>query len=214
MAWFTDNQNVVSIASGGSRVKDLQSLALEIFELCVTNCISLEMKRILRDLNTKADCLSRIIDFDDYTYTLNDDLFKMLDVRWGPHSVERFACSYNTKLARFTPGFICLEQKQLMHLLKIGNTRTIGYCLIVRAINYLKQCRAEGSIAVPVWKLSYFWTVLSRDGRHRSPFVHDWLLLPDHECLFVGGKAKNRFFGAKRLFFKVAALRVKFNVSE
>ena len=44
--------------------------------------------------------------------------------------------------------------------------------------------------------------------------MHDWLLLPDHECLFVRGKAKNRLFGAKRLCFKVAALRVKFNVSE
>ena len=101
-----------------------------------------------------------------------------------------------------------------MHLLKIGNTITIGYCLIVRAIIYLKQCRAEGSIVVPVWKSSYFWTVLSRDGRHWSPFVHDWLLLPDHECLFVRGKAKNRLFGAKKLSFKVAALRVKFNISE
>ena len=44
VAWFTDNENVVTIVSGGSRVKELQSLALEIFALCVTNCISLEMK--------------------------------------------------------------------------------------------------------------------------------------------------------------------------
>lgn len=102
MAWFTDNQNVVSIVSGGSRVKDLQSLALEIFELCATNCILLEMKWIPRDLNAKADCLSRILDFDDYT---SNYMFKMLDVRWGPHSVDRFACSYNTRLARFNSRF-------------------------------------------------------------------------------------------------------------
>ena len=44
--------------------------------------------------------------------------------------------------------------------------------------------------------------------------MHDWLVLPDHECVFVRGKAKNRLFGAKRLSFKVAALRVMFNVSE
>ena len=74
MAWFTDNQNVVSVVSGGSRVKGLQSLALEIFKLCVTNCISLEMKWVPRDLNTKADCLSRITDFDDCA--LNDDMFR------------------------------------------------------------------------------------------------------------------------------------------
>ena len=66
MAWFTDNQNVVSIVNGGSRVVELQSLAS-----CATNSISLEMKWIPRDLNTAADCLSRIIDFDDYA--LNDN---------------------------------------------------------------------------------------------------------------------------------------------
>ena len=103
VACFTDNQNVVSVVSGGSRVKVLQSLALEMFALCVTNCILLEMKWIPRDLNAKAVCLSKIIDFDDYA--LNDDMFRMLDVRWGPHSVDRFACSYNTKLARFNSRF-------------------------------------------------------------------------------------------------------------
>ena len=31
--------------------------------------------------------------------------FRMLDVKWGPHSVGRFACSFNTKLARCNSGF-------------------------------------------------------------------------------------------------------------
>ena len=44
--------------------------------------------------------------------------------------------------------------------------------------------------------------------------MHDWLLLPANECVFVRDKAKNRLFGAMRLCFKVSALRVKFNVSE
>lgn len=127
VAWFTDNQNVVSIVSGGSRVVQLQSLALEIFASCATNSISRETKWISRDLNKVADCLSRIIDFDDYA--LHDDIFRMFDVGWGPHSVDRFACNYNTKLARFTLGFISLEQKRLTHLLKIGNMRIIGWCL-------------------------------------------------------------------------------------
>ena len=86
--------------------------------------------------------------------------------------------------------------------------------LIVRVFNHLKLCKGEESIVVPVWKSSYFWTVLSQDGRYWSPFVHDWLLLSDHKCLFVRGKVKNRLSGAKNLCFKVAALRDKFNVSE
>ena len=53
------------------------------------------MKWIPRDSNHQADSLSRIIDFDDYS--INDDLFHMLDCKWGPHTVDRFACSYNAK---------------------------------------------------------------------------------------------------------------------
>ena len=61
------------------------------------------MKWILRDCNRQADSLSRIIDFDDYF--INDDLFHMLDSKWGPHTVDRFACSYNAKLSRFNSRF-------------------------------------------------------------------------------------------------------------
>ena len=115
------------------------------------------MKWIPRDLNTKADCLSRIIDFDDYT--LNDDMFRMLDVRWGPHSVDRFACSYNTKLARFNPRFYRPGTEAVDAFTQDweheNNWLLPPVSLIVRTINHLKQCRAEGSIAVPVWKTSY-----------------------------------------------------------
>ena len=96
MAWLTDNANVVSIVHARSKVTELHNLALGIFQVCVSFGISLEMKRIPRNLNANADHLSRIIYFDDYT--INNDVFQMLDSKWGPHTVGRFACSYNAKL--------------------------------------------------------------------------------------------------------------------
>jgi len=166
------------------------------------------MKWIPRDLNTGADCLSRIIDFDDYA--LNNDIFRMLDLRWGPHSVDRFACNYNTELASFNSRFY-QSGAEVVDVFtqdwKFENNWLVPpVSLIVRVINLC--------YVVPVRKSSYFWLVLSQDGRHWSPFVHDWLLLPDHKSLFFRGKAKNRLFGAKNLCFKAADLRVKFNVSE
>ena len=65
--------------------------------------ISLEMKWIPGDSNNQADSLSRIIDFDDYS--INDDVFHMLYCKWWPHTVDRFACSYNAKLSRFNSRF-------------------------------------------------------------------------------------------------------------
>ena len=89
VAWFTDNANVVTIVNQGSKVKDLQTLALAFFTTCLSLNISVEMKWIPRDINVKADYLSRIIDFDDYS--LNDGVFAMLGSKWGLHSVDRFA---------------------------------------------------------------------------------------------------------------------------
>ena len=91
VAWFTDNTSLVSIVHNGSRVEKLQSLALSIFHVCARSGISLEMKWIPRDSNHQADSLSRIIDFDDYS--INYDVFHMLDCKRGPHTVDRFACS-------------------------------------------------------------------------------------------------------------------------
>ena len=54
-------------------------------------------------MNYRADLLSRTIDFDDYT--INDDVFLMLDCKWGPHTVDRFACSYNAKFSRYNSIF-------------------------------------------------------------------------------------------------------------
>ena len=47
--------------------------------------------------------MSRTIDFDDYT--IHDDVFRMLDCKWGPHTVDRFACSYNAKVSRYNSRF-------------------------------------------------------------------------------------------------------------
>ena len=105
------------------------------------------MKWIPRDLNTVADCLSRIIDFDDYA--LNDDIFRMLDVRWGPHSVDRFACNYNTKLARFNSRFYQPGTEAVDAFTQDENNWLVPpVSLIVRVINYLKLCKAEGSIVM------------------------------------------------------------------
>lgn len=102
VAWFTDNNSVVSIVHNGSKVTELQSLALSIFNVCARHGISLEIKWIPRSFNYQADLLSRTIDFDDYT--IHDDVFRMPDCKWGPHTVDRFACT-KAKVSRYNSRF-------------------------------------------------------------------------------------------------------------
>ena len=61
------------------------------------------MKWVPRDLNSYADHLSRTIDFDDYT--INDDVFQILDFRWRLHTIDTFACSYMLSFPASIPHF-------------------------------------------------------------------------------------------------------------
>ena len=74
----------------------LQSIAVENFKLCMSNDFELKIAWLPRTNNEKADYLSRSIDYDDWS--LDRKLFKFLDNKWSPHSVECFACFYNAQL--------------------------------------------------------------------------------------------------------------------
>ena len=88
----TDNQNVVRIIKFGSMVKELQDIALEIFLFTSRRQIQLAMNWIPCDQNSQANFFSKIVDFDSFFH---------LKELCGPHSVNRFACSYTAKLPRF-----------------------------------------------------------------------------------------------------------------
>ena len=103
VVWYSDNQNVASILHNSSRKADLQLLALQAFHICLQFRISLDPKWIPRDLNSRADLISRHIDFDDYE--LYNAIFQGLDELWSPHTVDRFACNYNANLPRFNSRF-------------------------------------------------------------------------------------------------------------
>ena len=101
--WFSDNQNVVRIVQYGSRRPTLQAEALAIFSICVGSLIKIEPEWIPREQNKLADYLSRLVEYDDWM--LNPDVFCILDAKWGPHTVDRFANSVNTQLVRFNSRF-------------------------------------------------------------------------------------------------------------
>ena len=91
----TDNLNVVSILQYGSKKPELHKLALKLFEFCIKNNIQLHPEWIPRSENLSADFISKDIDKDDFM--LNPHIFAVADVRWGPHTVDRFI-SYRTKI--------------------------------------------------------------------------------------------------------------------
>ena len=95
---FTDNQGATEIVAIGSSKIHLQAVALDSFNLCLSNSIVLEAQWIPRLLNEKGDLLSRFVDKDDWS--INPSVFRVIDAKWGSHTIDRFAFYYNLQLPR------------------------------------------------------------------------------------------------------------------
>jgi hypothetical protein len=109
---YTDSQNAASIILKETKVYELQSLALTIFEFCAKNDRQIHTVWIPREKNTLADYLSRIIDIDNWA--ISTEFFHFLDELWDPHNMDRFANSNNAKTKLFNslywnPGSLGLK---------------------------------------------------------------------------------------------------------
>lgn len=97
--WFTDNKNVVSIVNKGSMKEDLQNIALDVYKFCLINGILLDIKRIPRSQNEKADFISNLKDANDWRVSYQ--IFEHLNSLWGPFEVDWFASDSNHKMKLF-----------------------------------------------------------------------------------------------------------------
>ena len=106
-------------------VKELQGTAFNVFLVTSQRQIRLNISWLPRDQNSQAGFLSKIVDFDDYS--LHDEVFH-LDNLWGPHSVDRFACSCNAKLPRFNSRLVQDGPELLTPSQGTGHLRITGWC--------------------------------------------------------------------------------------
>ena len=160
--WFTGNQNVPWIVSSGSSKGHLQSEALSIFNICCSRGISIEMERIPRIQNDKADFLSCICDSDDWGLLWNT--FQNIHLVWGPHSIDRFANYLNAKLPRFNsrfwnPGSEGIDSF-VMNWAGENNFVCPPVCLIPGVLLHMHNCQASGTLIVLLWHPAPFWPMI------------------------------------------------------
>ena len=99
--WNTDNKNVVTILTGGSMKPSLQYIAVQIFNYLIDHDIIIFPEWIPRQLNVRADLLSRQPYYDSDDWQISDVMFSILDNAWGPFTVDRFATDFNAKCVHF-----------------------------------------------------------------------------------------------------------------
>ena len=213
--WFTDNQNVVVILQVGSRKPALHEVALRVFSIAIEHQIRLEPEWVPRELNEKADFLSRIVDFDDWY--LNPGVFAWLDSIWGPHTVDRFADSNNCQLARFNsrcwnPGSEAVDTFTTDWWGE-NNWWCPPVTLVPRAISHAEVCMAVGTLIVPEWPASPFWPLLHPSAEEFAWFVVHMQELPLSDSLFLPGLSGLTLFHGEMPNTRVFAVRCDFTQS-
>ncbi|XP_048243125.1 uncharacterized protein LOC125376006 [Haliotis rufescens] len=209
--WFTDNSNVESIVSKGSMKADLQKIALEIFDLCVSHAIHLEIQWIPRSENQKADYISRIVDYDDWGIATH--IFNELERKWGKCDIDRFATHYNCKVVRFCSRFWNPGCEYIDAFTQswdsVNNWVVPPVYLVSRVLKHMKWSKAKGTLIVPAWYSANYWPLLCPNGIF-IPQVWDFCYLPREREAYVPGRCQGGIFGIEHLHFNMLALKMQF----
>ena len=213
--WFTDNQGVVSIITSGSRRQHLQDGAMAIFEVCLQYSIKLETEWIPRSSNKRADHISRIVDYDDWS--VDPHVLQALDARWGPHTIDCFTSGYNALLPQFhsrfwSPGAEAVDTFTTNWGGEV-NWWVPSLHLVSWTIRHAAHCKAKGTllINIPRWKSAPFWPILCPDGRHLAAFVQQWWPINYYPSLFWEGRSGNNLGNSMNSDSVVLALFIQYH---
>ena len=152
----SDNATVVaSINRLVGKSRALNELVRQIFLLCHEHGITLRALWIPGVSNTEADELSRRPDPNDWI--VSPVAFAMIDLKFGPHTVDRMASCVNTKLVRFNArlhdpaaeAVNCFAQDWL------GENNYV-------VLQHVIKCRAVATLVAPVWPSAWWWGLLSQ----------------------------------------------------
>jgi hypothetical protein len=166
---WCDNMAVSAIIKKGSKKLHLHKMAIEVHSICHQMEISLSSIWMSRDdpRISQADSMSRF--FDDADWGVDEDSFAAIAKCMPEVEVDIFANDSNRKCEKFfsrTPsplssGVNAFSQRLERH----------GYAyvcppidLIPATIKHILLCRSVGTLAIPKWPASPFWTNICPDG--------------------------------------------------
>ena len=212
VVWYTDNKPVVSIVRKGSMIAELQTLAECINIVCRTHSIELAVRWLPRAHNTTADYASRVVDSDDWG--IHKSLFDMLNVQYGPFTIDRFANDRNTQLARYNSRFATPTTEAIdaftQNWSADNNWLVPPPKLVPRVIKHLLRCQARGALVIPKWESAVFWPLLFPDGEP-AWFVRSTISFPNASRFIVKGFQPRTKFGAS--VFPEALLALQLDAS-
>ena len=189
--------------TGGSPDRALQRLALRLFEAQFEGGFTLQAVWVPRLENVRADFLSHASEARQHDYCLLPALFRWLDERWGPHTIDRFACPATCQdLAAPYAGRFC---SAYFHPSAVwtdafaapwagdNNWLFPPVPQIGRTLAYLRASGARGTLVVPLGAWAPWRPLLRRRGAWARDVTAAVLLGSAQECLALPPRYRSLF---------------------
>ena len=162
----TDNLTAMAyINNQGGRFQNLSEIAQQFWAWALSRGIQLQASYIPGKENVTADQLSRIRRHDRSDWSLNQDQFKKLESRWGPHTVDLFARRENAQLPRYCsllpdPGACGSDGLRMGNLRQENAYAFPPFTLIPRLLHRVQEDEATVTLIAPAWPTQAWWPTL------------------------------------------------------
>ncbi|CAI7798244.1 unnamed protein product [Closterium sp. NIES-54] len=209
-----DNQGVLFILrKGGLRSPDLTTACQGIIRTCMEHGTRLIIEWIPRELNSHADELSKAIDHDDYS--LKTPWFRILERRWGPHSIDLLANSRNSQLPRFYTK-IPHPQATAVDAFSLAWRSENSFAfppphLVPVVLHHAQRTHASLTLIIPHWPGANWWPLLQPSPRNWAPYIYAHSPLTHGSQCLAAGTHSAAFSGTGLPHSPIIALRVVFD---
>jgi hypothetical protein len=182
---------------------------LPFFSICLKARIELDIQYIPRSLNKKADYLSKIIDYDDWE--IKPQLFRLLEGKFGRHTVDCFADYNNCKVQIFYSKFgtqALRAYRCIVYSWEGGNALLVPPVpLDSRVLVFMHSCKAQDTFVVPYWPSAPFRPLLIS---RFSASIKDHIVFVGNSVLMHGNNHKS-LLGSSSWTGYLIAFRLNFS---
>jgi len=183
--------------SGGSPNPALQRYATSIFDLGIRYGFELMFEWRPREQNVLADYLSHVIEMLHHHYGLQRQLFRDLDDRWGPHTIDRFATVRNRQVPRFNSQYFHPESgwTDAFSLPWAGENNWLFPPVpqIARTIRHIRASKGVGTLIMPEIFQSDWWALIREGQGWSTDVVETSSLGSPWDALTCARSARNFF---------------------
>ena len=180
---LSDNISAIAYINrlGGSS-EPLSQLATAIWHFAYENGIYLVARHISGHRNIQADYYSRLS--NHYEWHLQPALFSHLDLLWGPHDIDRFACMTNTQLPVFNSRFADplssgIDALSQQNWGSMNNYVNPPFRMIPQVLQKIRQAKALATVIAPKWPAQTWYQQLLRMS------IAPPIPLPNHPHCFI-----------------------------